>query len=82
MSGASNDPPFWGMEVQMNGIQPLSISGDFEEVIFEAMLFKENIEVFEKDGEYINGLHSHEVLMHENVQIEQAKVNLIEGRMK
>ena len=50
--------------------------GDIEEIIFEAILVKnDSRELFSKDEEFINGLHSHGVRMEEHLEVGKAKVN-------
>ena len=53
------------------------ITGEIEEIIFEAMLLKKaNTSEFVQDKEYINGLQSHEVLLQRHIPFHQSKVNI------
>jgi len=52
--------------------------GEINEVIFEAMLVKKpGLNAFSKDGEFINGLQSHEALVQRHVPLNDAKVRII-----
>ena len=53
------------------------ITGEIEEIIFEAMLLKKaNTSEFVQDKKYINGLQSHEVLLQRHIPFHQSKVNI------
>lgn len=52
--------------------------GEINEIIFEAMLVKKpGINAFSKDGEFINGLQSHEALLQRHVPLNNAKVRIV-----
>ena len=52
--------------------------GEINEIIFEAMLMKKpGLNHFSKDGEFINGLQSHEALVQRHVPLSDAKVRIM-----
>ena len=52
--------------------------GEINEIIFEAMLMKKpGLNAFSKDGDFINGLQSHEALVQRHVPLGDAKVRII-----
>jgi len=52
--------------------------GEINEIIFEAMLVKKaGLNVFSKDGEFINGLQSHEAVVQRHVPLSDAKVRIM-----
>ena len=52
--------------------------GEINEIIFEAMLMKKpGLNAFSKDGEFINGLQSHETLVQRHVPLNDAKVRIM-----
>ena len=52
--------------------------GEINEIIFEAMLVKKpGLTAFSKDGEFINGLQSHEALLQRHVPLNNAKVRIV-----
>lgn len=67
-------PTMHRQKVHMRGIPPLTIPGEINEIIFEAVLVKKaGLNVFSKDGEFINGLQSHEALVQRHVPLSDAK---------
>lgn len=61
-------------KIHMTSIPPLTIPGEIEEIIFEAMLLKRTgTSEFCKDEEYINGLQTHEVLLQRHIPFHQSK---------
>ena len=52
--------------------------GEINEIIFEAMLMKKpGVNAYSKDGEFINGLQSHEALVQRHVPLSEAKVRIM-----
>ena len=52
--------------------------GEINEIIFEAMLVKKpGLNAFSKDGDFINGLQSHEALLQRHVPLSNAKVRIV-----
>jgi len=52
--------------------------GEINEIIFEAMLVKKpGLNAFSKDGDFINGLQSHEALLQRHVPLNNAKVRIV-----
>ena len=54
------------------------LTGEINEIIFEAMLVKKpGLNAFSKDGDFINGLQSHEALLQRHVPLNNAKVRIV-----
>ncbi|XP_048587758.1 glycogen debranching enzyme-like isoform X2 [Nematostella vectensis] len=77
---AFSDPPDHlkptqtNLQVNMQGIPPLNIPGEFEEILLEAMIVKtDESSEFQKDNKFINGLQSHRVLMQKGVTAAKSK---------